>query len=124
MWKFFGIFRIISITKKEYRSFQIQVQSFSKDMILKETSTLTASEYYFVPVSEINSPLILKISGPYDMTFEPEQYIFEIKDGKTIKDYCQKDIDFKFTGFEIDGQISTFGVNEGPNGIKLGIFNS
>ena len=103
---------------------KIQVQSFSKDLILKETATLAASGYYFVPVSEINSPLILKISGPYGMTFEPEKYIFEIKDGKTIKDYCQKDIDFKFTGFEVDGQISTFGVNEGPKGIKLGIFNS
>ena len=57
---------------------KIQVQSFSKDLILKETATLAASGYYFVPVSEINSPLILKISGPYGMTFEPEKYIFEI----------------------------------------------
>ena len=110
--------------KKNIDYSKIQVQSFSKEMILKETSTLAASGYYFVPVSEINSPLILKISGPYGMTFEPETYTFEIKDGKTIKDYCQKDIDFKFIGFEVDGQISTFGVNEGPKGIKLGIFNS
>ena len=110
--------------KKNIDYSKIQVQSFTKDMILKETSTLAASGYYFVPVSEINSSLILKISGPYGMTFEPEKYIFEIKDGKTIKDYCQKDIDFKFFGFEVDGQISTFGVNEGPKGIKLGIFNS
>ena len=110
--------------KKNIDYSKIQVQSFSKDMILKETSTLAASGYYFVPVSEINSPLILKISGPYGMTFEPQQYVFEIKDGKNIKEYCQKDIDFKFTGFEVDGQISTFGVDEGPKGIKLGIFNS
>ena len=110
--------------KKNIDYSKIQVQSFSKDMILKETSTLAASGYYFVPVSEINSPLILKISGPYGMSFEPEKYIFDIKDGKNIKNYCQKDIDFKFVGFEIDGQISTFGVNEGPKGIKLGIFNS
>ena len=110
--------------KKNIDYSKIQVQSFSKDMILKETSTLAASGYYFVPVSEINSPLILKISGPYGMTFEPDTYTFEVKDGKTIKDYCQKDIDFKFIGFEVDGQISTFGVNEGPKGIKLGIFNS
>ena len=110
--------------KKDIDYSKIQVQSFSKDMILKETSTLAASGYYFVPVSEINSPLILKISGPYGMTFEPERYTFEIKDGKTIKDYCQKDIDFVFKGFQVEGQISTFGVNEGPKGIKLGIFNS
>ena len=110
--------------KKNIDYSKIQVQSFSKDMILKETATLAASGYYFVPVTEINSPLILKISGPYGMVFEPDKYEFDIKDGKTIKDYCQKDIDFKFIGFEVDGQISTFGVNEGPKGIKLGIFNS
>ena len=68
--------------KKNLDYSKIQVQSFSKDMILKETATLAASGYYFVPVSEINSPLILKISGPYGMTFEPEKYTFEIKDGK------------------------------------------
>ena len=110
--------------KKKLDYSKIQVQSFSKDMILKETSNLAASGYYFLPVSEINSPLILKISGPYGMTFEPSEYQFEVKDGKNIKDYCQKDIDFKFVGFEVDGQISTFGVDEGPKGIKLGIFNS
>ena len=93
-------------------------------MILKETSTLAASGYYFIPVSEIKTSLIIKISGPYGMTFEPEQYVFDVQDDKTIKDYCNKDIGFKFVGFEIDGQISTFGVNEGPKGIKLGIFNS
>ena len=43
------------------------------------------------------------------MTFEPEKYTFEIKDGKIFKHYYQKDIDFKLTGFE--GQISTFEVN-------------
>ena len=110
--------------KKKIDYSKIQVQVFTKDMILKETATLAASGYYMVPVSEINTPLILKISGPYGMTFEPESYTFEIKDGKTIKDYCKNDIEFKFVGFEVDGQISTFGVNEGPKGIKLGIFNS
>jgi len=110
--------------KKELDYSKIQVQSFTKDMILKETSTLAASGYYFIPVSEIKSSLIIKISGPYGMTFEPSQYVFDLKEDETIKDYCKKDFDFKFVGFEIDGQISTFGVNEGPKGIKLGLFNS
>ena len=110
--------------KKELDYSKIQVQSFTKDMILKETSTLAASGYYFIPVSEIKSSLIIKISGPYGMTFEPSQYVFDLKEDETIKDYCKKDYDFKFVGFEIDGQISTFGVNEGPKGIKLGLFNS
>ena len=110
--------------KKQIDYSKIQVQSFTKDMILKETSTLAASGYYFIPVSEIKTSLIIKISGPYGMTFEPDKYVFDLKGDETIKDYCNKDIEFKFVGFEIDGQISTFGVNEGPKGIKLGIFNS
>ena len=110
--------------KKKLDYSKIQVQSYTKDMILKETSTLAASGYYFIPVTEIKSSLIIKISGPYGMTFEPDKYVFDVQDDKTIKDYCNKDFDFKFVGFEIDGQISTFGVNEGPKGIKLGIFNS
>ena len=57
------------------------------------------------------------------MPFEPEQYTFEIKDGKTIFDNCNKNIYFKYLGFEIEGKISTFGLNEGPKGIKLEIFN-
>ena len=110
--------------KKQIDYSKIKVQSFTKDMILKETSTLAASGYYFIPVSEIKTSLIIKISGPYGMTFEPDKYVFDLKGDETIKDYCNKDIEFKFVGFEIDGQISTFGVNEGPKGIKLGIFNS
>ena len=110
--------------KRQLDYSKIQVQSFTKDMVLKETSTLAASGYYFIPVSEIRNSLIIKISGPYGMTFEPDKYVFDLKGEETIKDYCKKDIDFKFIGFEIDGQISTFGVNEGPKGIKLGIFNS
>ena len=104
--------------KKKLDYSKIQVQSYTKDMILKETSTLAASGYYFIPVSEIKTSLIIKISGPYGMTFEPEQYVFDVQDDKTIKDYCNKDIGFKFVGFEIDGQISTF-VKEDCSNLNL-----
>ena len=36
------------------------------------------------------------------MTFDPEEYEFGIKYGKIIKVICQKNIDFKFIGFEVD----------------------
>ena len=45
-----------------------------------------------------NEPIILKISGPNGMSFEPEQYILS-EEGKNIKDFCSKDINFKFLGF-------------------------
>ena len=112
--------------KKQIDYSKIQVQLFTKDMILKETLNMAASGYYFIPVTEIRTSLIIKISGPYGMTFEPDKYVFDLKENETIKDYCSpnKDNNFKFLGFEVDGQISTFGVNEGPKGIKLGLFNS
>ena len=77
---------------------------------------MAASGYYFIPVTEIRTSLIIKISGPYGMTFEPDKYVFDLKENETIKDYCSpnKDNNFKFLGFEVDGQISTFGVNESP----------
>ena len=108
--------------KKKIDYSKITVQSFTMDMVLKEQTNLAASGYYFLPVYE-NDPFLLKISGPYGMSFEPEQYIFNMDDGKSIKDYCSKDINFKFLGFAIEGQISTFGSNEGPKDINLALYN-
>ena len=108
--------------KKKIDYSKITVQSFTMDMVLKEQTNLAASGYYFLPVYE-NDPFILKISGPYGMSFEPEQYIFNMDEGKNLKDYCSKDINFKFLGFIIDGQISTFGSNEGPKDINLALYN-
>ena len=45
--------------KKQLDYSKIQVQSFTKDMILKETSTLAASGYYFLPVSEFRNKIFL-----------------------------------------------------------------
>lgn len=101
----------------------IHVEAYSSDMILKETTNLAASGYYFLPLYE-NEPFILKIKGPHGMNFEPEQYIFSLNNGNTIQEICQKDFNFKFRGFNVEGQISTFGTNEGPEGISLALFNS
>jgi hypothetical protein len=108
--------------KKQIDYSKIEVQSFTTDMIMKEHTTLAASGYYFVPVYE-NEPFILKISGPYGMNFEPEQYVFTLEDGKTIHDICKQDINFKFRGFVVEGQISTFGSNNGPEGINLVLYD-
>ena len=39
-------------------------------------------------------------------------------EGKNLKNYCSK-----FINFIIDGQISTFGSNEGPKDINLALNN-
>lgn len=108
--------------KKQIDYSNILVQSFTTDMILKEHTNLAASGYYFLPVYE-NESFILKISAPYGMNFEPEQYVFNVDANRTIVDICQHDINFKFRGYVVEGQISTFGTNAGPEGISLVLFN-
>lgn len=104
--------------KKQIDYSSINVQLFTMDMILKDHTNLAASGYYFLPIYD-NESFILKISGPYGMNFEPEQYVFQIDNEKSIKEMCLKDINFKFRGYVIEGQVSTFGTNDGPEGIPL-----
>jgi protocatechuate 3,4-dioxygenase beta subunit len=101
----------------------IIVQTFTMDMILKEHTNLAASGYYFLPIYE-NESFIMKISGPHGMSFEPEQYVFHVEEGKSVSSYCAQDINFKFRGFVVEGQVSTFGSNNGPEGISLVLFDS
>jgi len=108
--------------KKNLDYSSIIVQTFTMDMILKEQTNLAASGYYFLPIYE-NESFILKISGPHGMNFEPEQYVFSLDQEKTIGDFCKQDINFKFLGFVVEGQVSTFGSNEGPEGINLALFD-
>lgn len=113
----------ISLEKrKEIDYSNIIVQSFTTDMILKDQTNLAASGYYFLPVYE-NESFILKISGPYGMSFEPEQYVLTIDENNTVQSLCKNDINFKFRGFLVEGQISTFGSNDGPEGINLVLFD-
>lgn len=104
--------------KKQIDYSSINVQLFTLDMILKDNTNLAASGYYFLPIYD-NESFILKITGPNGMNFEPEQYLFLLDDEKSIKEICQNDINFKFTGYIIEGQVSTFGSINGPEGITL-----
>ena len=109
--------------KKQIQYGKITVQSFTTEMVLKESVNLANSGYYFFPVDS-NEPFILKISGPYGMSFEPEQIVVSPSEDSSIKEQCAKDINFKFLGFSVEGQVSTFGTNEGPNGVNLGLYNT
>jgi len=108
--------------KKQIEYSSITVQSYTSDMILKDHTNLAQSGYYFLPIYD-NESFILKITGPYGMHFEPEQYVFTLTEGKTIQDICKGDINFKFRGFIVEGQVSTFGTNDGPSGITLGLYD-
>ena len=108
--------------KKQIQYGQITVQSFTTEMVLKESVNLANSGYYFFPVDS-NEPFILKISGPYGMSFEPEQIVISPSEDSSIREQCAKDINFKFLGFSVEGQVSTFGTNEGPSGVNLELYN-
>jgi hypothetical protein len=108
--------------KKSIDYSSIIVQTFTLDWILKEQTNLAASGYYFLPIYE-NESFILKISGPHGMNFDPEQYVFTVEGDKTVTDFCKGDINFKFRGFIVEGQVSTFGTNDGPDGINLVLFD-
>lgn len=116
--------------KKEIDYSSIQVQSFTNDMILKDQTFLAQSGYYFLPIYE-NESFILKINGPNGMSFgiwsykilEPEQYVFNIDQDRNIKQICVGDINFKFKGFSVAGNIITRGSDTGPEGVNLGLFD-
>lgn len=109
-------------TKKQIDFSAINVQLFTTDSVLKDHTNLAASGYYFLPIYD-NESFILKINGPNGMSFEPEDYKFNITPERSIKEICQKDINFKFKGYIVDGQVSTFGSNNGPEGLSLGLYD-
>ena len=104
--------------RKELDYSSITVRSYTSDMIMKEQTNLAQSGYYFLPVYEKES-FIIKISGFNGISFEPEQFVFNVNDDKRIEDICKEDINFKFTGFIVEGQISTFGSVDGPEGVNI-----
>ena len=110
-------------TKKQIDFSAINIQLYTTNSILKDNTNLAASGYYFLPIYD-NESFILKIIGPNGMNFEPAEYKFNIDSERTIKDICQKDINFRFKGYIVDGQISTFGSNNGPEGLSLGLYDS
>ena len=109
--------------KKQIDFSAINVQLFTMDQILKDHTNLAASGYYFLPIYD-NESFTLKITGPNGMNFEPEEYKFNVDSERFIKEICQKDINFKFKGYIVDGQVSTFGSVNGPEGLSLGLFDT
>jgi hypothetical protein len=123
--EFEGDEKAVAEIKKNIDYSLIHVNYFTTDttdMRSEESTNLAASGYYFLPIYN-NESFILKISGPHNMNFEPEQYVFNVDQQKSIKDICKHDINFKFRGFIPEGQISTFGTIEGPEGINLVLYS-
>lgn len=106
--------------KNEIDLSSIVVRSFTTDMIMKEQTNVAQSGYYFLPIYEKES-IILSIVGPNGMKFEPEQYVFNINEDIRIDDICKDDNNFKFRGYTVEGQISTFGTFEGPEGVAISL---
>lgn len=112
-----------SSLKEEINLSNIVVKVLTKDMIIKEETTVAQSGYYFLPIYD-NTSFILKIFAPNNMKFEPEFYTFNIEDDTKLEEFCSEDINFMFKGYAVKGQISTFGSVEGPEGVGLSLYKS
>jgi hypothetical protein len=109
--------------KEEINLSNIVVKVLTKDMIIKEETTVAQSGYYFLPIYD-NASFILKIFAPNNMKFEPEFYTFNIDEDTKLEEFCSDDINFLFKGYSVKGQISTFGSAEGPEGVGLSLYKS
>lgn len=109
--------------KNEIDYSSIIVRSYTSDNIMKEQTNVAQSGYYFLPVYE-QETIIVRISAPYGMTFEPDHFVHEVNDERSIEQACKEDSNFKFVGYRIEGQISTFGSADGPEGVKISLFSN
>lgn len=108
-------------TKSQIDLSSIIIRAVTSDGITKEQSNVAQSGYFFLPLYEKKS-VFLKISAPFGMMFEPEQYYINISQDSNLDELCKEDLNFKFKGYKVKGQISTFGTNDGPEGVSLSIY--
>eukprot|EP01114_Cavostelium_apophysatum_P010153 TRINITY_DN2361_c0_g1_i6.p1 TRINITY_DN2361_c0_g1~~TRINITY_DN2361_c0_g1_i6.p1 ORF type:complete len:1184 (-),score=357.86 TRINITY_DN2361_c0_g1_i6:30-3581(-) len=117
------------LTKKMDYS-QIKVKLTTPDGVLKETTEVAPSSYYFLPISKEDRGrrFILRLEGPSGWSFEPAQAQVQIGDQGQCNSPQQTeggDINFYFTGFGITGKVA--GENcpasetRGPEGVTVAL---
>lgn len=82
-----------------------------------QTDCAPNTGYYLIPLYE-KGDFVLKVEPPAGWSFEPESVPLKV-DGST--DHCSlgEDINFRFTGFSINGKVVSKGQNKGPTGITV-----
>ena len=87
-----------------------------------QTDCAPNTGYYLIPLYD-KADFILKVEPPKGWSFEPESVELRI-DGNTDPCSRQEDINFKFTGFSVNGKVISKGQKNGPSGVIITLHKS
>ncbi|XP_063398265.1 BOS complex subunit NOMO1-like isoform X2 [Mytilus trossulus] len=87
-----------------------------------QTDCAPNTGYYLIPLYD-KSDFKLKVEPPKGWSFEPESVELKI-DGTTDPCSRQEDINFKFTGFSVNGKVISKGQVNGPSGVTVTLHKS
>jgi len=110
---------VVANSKLDY-SF-VKMHLFTDEGLLKYSTECAPNGYYFIPVYDVGS-FYLQIEGPTGWAFEPDRVVVNVNDQEQG---CSEDINFKFTGFSLAGNVLGTGADDcsnessGPSGVKL-----
>jgi hypothetical protein len=110
-----GYIELMSDTGIEVDFSQIKVKKLSLQRIVKEVAICEPNGYYVIPVYD-KKPFILQVEGPPGSKFLPDSA--EIHN---YKEDCKK-VSFKFQGFNLHGQVKSYGSEEGPSGFRVELY--
>jgi len=97
---------------------RVEIKLYTKQGALKFKTECAPNNGYFLVAVYDKGEYVLKIDPPNGWGFSPNEIQLNI-DGKT--DPCVKgeDINFKFTGFSVNGIVGSKGRAIGPSGVDL-----
>ncbi|CAC5408303.1 Nodal modulator 2,Nodal modulator 3,Nodal modulator 1 [Mytilus coruscus] len=87
-----------------------------------QTDCAPNTGYYLIPLYD-KADFKLKVEPPKGWSFEPESVELKI-DGTTDPCSRQEDINFKFTGFSVNGKVISKGQVNGPSGVTVTLHKS
>lgn len=101
---------------------RVEMKLYTKQGVFKSKTECTPNNGYFLVAIYDKGEYVLKISPPEGWGFEPKEMELNI-DGVT--DPCTKteDLNFKFSGFTVNGKIGSIGHETGPSGVKILLLN-
>jgi len=99
---------------------KVEVKLYTKQGAFKFKTECAPNNGYFLVAVYDKGEYTLKIDPPQGWGFEPKEIDLVI-DGKT--DACSKgeDLNFKFSGFTLNGKVGSVGRDQGPSGVTVSL---
>ncbi|XP_066912060.1 BOS complex subunit NOMO1-like [Clytia hemisphaerica] len=101
---------------------QVEIKLYTKQGAFKSKTECAPKNGYFLVAIYDKGEYVLKISPPEGWGFKPQEIELNI-DGN---DPCSKgeDLNFKFSGFTVSGNVLSLGKETGPSGVNVHLKNS